>query len=47
MIAAIAIPLSAVPTFWFMELLGFTLNQLSLLALSLVAVTAGYALSRT
>jgi multidrug efflux pump subunit AcrB len=37
MISAIAIPLSAIPTFWFMDLLGFTLNMLSLLALSLVA----------
>jgi len=37
MIAAIAIPLSAIPTFWFMSLLGFTLNQMSLLALGLVA----------
>ena len=37
MIAALAIPLSAIPTFWFMDLLGFTLNELSLLALSLVA----------
>ncbi|WP_404479438.1 efflux RND transporter permease subunit [Novosphingobium sp. BL-52-GroH] len=37
MISAIAIPLSAIPTFWFMDLLGFTLNFLSLLALSLVA----------
>ena len=36
-ISAIAIPLSAIPTFWFMDLLGFTLNQLSLLALGLVA----------
>jgi multidrug efflux pump subunit AcrB len=36
-IAALAIPLSAIPTFWFMELMGFTLNELSLLALSLVA----------
>ena len=36
-IAAIAIPLSAIPTFWFMDLMGFTLNQLSLLALGLVA----------
>ncbi|MFC3175146.1 efflux RND transporter permease subunit [Novosphingobium bradum] len=36
-IAALAIPLSAIPTFWFMNLLGFTLNQLSLLALGLVA----------
>ncbi|WP_095012421.1 efflux RND transporter permease subunit [Tsuneonella mangrovi] len=37
LISAIAIPLSAIPTFWFMDLLGFTLNSLSLLALSLVA----------
>ena len=36
-IAALAIPLSAIPTFWFMDLLGFTLNQMSLLALGLVA----------
>ncbi len=36
-ISAIAIPLSAIPTFWFMDMLGFTLNTLSLLALSLVA----------
>lgn len=37
LISAIAIPLSAIPTFWFMSLMGFTLNGLSLLALSLVA----------
>jgi multidrug efflux pump subunit AcrB len=37
MISAIAIPLSAIPSFWFMQLLGFTLNQMSLLALGLVA----------
>jgi multidrug efflux pump subunit AcrB len=36
-IAALAIPLSAIPTFWFMDLMGFTLNTISLLALSLVA----------
>ncbi|NIJ17628.1 efflux RND transporter permease subunit [Sphingobium vermicomposti] len=36
-IAALAIPLSAIPTFWFMEMMGFTLNITSLLALSLVA----------
>jgi len=36
-IAALAIPLSAIPTFWFMDMLGFTLNSLSLLALGLVA----------
>lgn len=37
LISAIAIPLSAIPTFWFMAQLGFTLNTMSLLALSLVA----------
>jgi multidrug efflux pump subunit AcrB len=37
LISAVAIPLSAIPTFWFMDLLGFSLNELSLLALSLVA----------
>ena len=37
LIAALAIPLSAIPTFWFMDLMGFTLNSLSLLALGLVA----------
>lgn len=37
LISALAIPLSAIPTFWFMEMLGFTLNQMTLLALSLVA----------
>ncbi|WOE74870.1 efflux RND transporter permease subunit [Alterisphingorhabdus coralli] len=36
-ISAVAIPLSAIPTFWFMDLLDFNLNQLSLLALGLVA----------
>ncbi len=36
-ISAVAIPLSAIPTFFFMELLGFNLNFLSLLALGLVA----------
>ncbi len=36
-ISAIAIPLSAIPTFWFLDLLGFTLNTMSLLALGLVA----------
>ena len=36
-ISAVAIPLSAIPTFWFMDLLGFNLNSLSLLALGLVA----------
>jgi len=36
-ISALAIPLSAIPSFWFMDLMGFTLNSLTLLALSLVA----------
>ncbi|WP_375392705.1 efflux RND transporter permease subunit [uncultured Sphingomonas sp.] len=36
-ISAIAIPLSAIPTFFFMELMGFSLNGMTLLALSLVA----------
>ena len=36
-ISALAIPLSAIPAFWLMELMGFTLNSISLLALSLVA----------
>jgi multidrug efflux pump subunit AcrB len=36
-ISAMAIPLSAIPAFFFMDLMGFSLNQLSLLALSLVA----------
>jgi multidrug efflux pump subunit AcrB len=37
LIAALAIPLSAIPAFWFMDLMGITLNSLSLLALGLVA----------
>jgi multidrug efflux pump subunit AcrB len=37
MISALAIPLSAIPSFWFMDMMGFTLNGISLLALSLVA----------
>jgi multidrug efflux pump subunit AcrB len=36
-ISALAIPLSAVPTFAFMQWMDFTLNQITLLALSLVA----------
>ncbi|PZQ61607.1 MAG: ABC transporter permease [Sphingomonas taxi] len=36
-ISALAIPLSAIPTFWFMDLMGFTLNEMTMLALSLVA----------
>ncbi len=37
LISSIAIPLSAIPTFSFMGWMGFSLNQISLLALSLVA----------
>jgi multidrug efflux pump subunit AcrB len=36
-ISALAIPLSAIPAFAFMQWVGFSLNQISLLALSLVA----------
>jgi multidrug efflux pump subunit AcrB len=36
-ISAMAIPLSAIPTFVFMQWMGFTLNQITLLGLSLVA----------
>jgi multidrug efflux pump subunit AcrB len=36
-ISALAIPLSAIPAFWFMNLMGFTLNSMTLLGLSLVA----------
>jgi hydrophobe/amphiphile efflux-1 (HAE1) family protein len=35
-ISALAIPLAALPTFAFMQWLGFTLNQMTLLALSLI-----------
>jgi multidrug efflux pump subunit AcrB len=35
-IAALAIPLAALPTFAFMQWFGFTLNQITLLALSLI-----------
>ncbi|EPX87109.1 Cation/multidrug efflux pump [Rubellimicrobium thermophilum DSM 16684] len=34
-IAAIALPLSAIPTFWAMEMLGFSLNLVSFLAITL------------
>jgi multidrug efflux pump subunit AcrB len=37
LISALAIPLSAIPTFAFMQWMNFTLNSISLLALSLVA----------
>ena len=36
LIAAVALPLSIIPTFFVMELLGFTLNGISLLAITLV-----------
>ncbi len=36
-ISALAIPMSAIPAFWFMDLMGFTLNGLTLLALALVS----------
>lgn len=36
LITAIALPLSAIPTFWAMELLGFSLNLVSLLGITLV-----------
>jgi HAE1 family hydrophobic/amphiphilic exporter-1 len=36
LIAAIALPLSAVPTFWAMSALGFSLNLVSLLGITLV-----------
>ena len=36
-ISSLAIPLSAIPTFFVMDLFGFNLNQMTLLALSLVA----------
>jgi hydrophobe/amphiphile efflux-1 (HAE1) family protein len=36
LIAAIALPLSAIPTFWAMDAMGFSLNLVSLLAITLV-----------
>ncbi|MDE2562883.1 MAG: efflux RND transporter permease subunit [Sphingomonadales bacterium] len=36
-VSALAIPLSAIPTFFVLHLMGFTLNTMSLLALGLVA----------
>jgi multidrug efflux pump subunit AcrB len=35
-VSAVALPLSAIPTFWVMNLMGFTLNTVTLLSLSLV-----------
>ena len=37
LISALAIPLSAIPAFWIMDLTGFNLNGMTLIALSLVA----------
>jgi hypothetical protein len=36
LISALALPLSVIPTFWAMSMLGFSLNLVSLLALTLV-----------
>lgn len=36
LIAAVALPLSAIPTFWAMQMLGFSLNLVSLLGITLV-----------
>ena len=36
LIAAIALPLAAIPAFWFISLFGFSLNLVSLLAITLV-----------
>src|SRR4030088_258306 len=36
LIAGIALPLSAIPTFWAMSMLGFSLNLVSLLGITLV-----------
>jgi multidrug efflux pump subunit AcrB len=35
LITAVALPLSAIPTFWFMDTIGFSLNLVSFLALTL------------
>ncbi|MEI3855196.1 MULTISPECIES: efflux RND transporter permease subunit [Ensifer] len=35
LISAVALPLSAIPTFWIMDLLGFSLNLVSFLAMTL------------
>ncbi len=35
-IAAVALPLSAIPTFWALSMLGFSLNLISLLGITLV-----------
>ena len=37
LISAMAIPLSAIPAFWFMDMLGINLNFMSTMAMSLVA----------
>ena len=35
LIAAVALPLSVIPTFWIMDMLGFSLNLVSLISLTL------------
>ena len=35
-VSAVALPLSIIPTFWFMNMMGFSLNLVTLLSLSLV-----------
>ncbi|MGO8654038.1 efflux RND transporter permease subunit, partial [Rhizobium ruizarguesonis] len=41
LISAIALPLSAIPTFWLMDLMGFSLNLVSFLALTLATGILG------
>ena len=36
LVAIVALPLSVIPTFWFMHLFGFTINVVTLLSISLV-----------
>src|SRR3569832_218698 len=36
LVAAVALPLAVIPTFWAMDMLGFSLNLVSLLAITLV-----------
>ena len=43
LISAVALPLSAIPTFWFMDLMGFSLNLVSFLALTLATATSAWA----
>ncbi len=39
LISAVALPLSIIPTFWAMEMLGFSMNLVSLLAIILVTAS--------